>query len=366
MQMMDFSTPGPVVLFGSGETSPSGRRIFDHALSAIMASDSPSARPQIALLETPAGFEPNSAQVIGKVADFLRVHLQNFEPQTTVIPARKRGTHFSPDDASITEPLLQADMIFMGPGSPTYALRQLDDSLAWHRVVASHRLGATLALASAATVAISAYSLPVYEIYKVGDELHWKKGLNLFGPYGVEAVFIPHWNNRDGGEDLDTSRCFMGKSRFQELVEMLPSHIPIIGIDEKTALVIDIEAGQFQVLGSGSLEVMSTPEEKSGEGKTYTTGKHYPLCEIGNFQIQEQWKDLPNDVWQEAQAARRQVRDENRTAPPTRISDLVSKRETARSQKDWRSADDLRAEIVKLGWQVKDTPGGPEIERSGE
>jgi hypothetical protein len=366
MQMTDFSTPGPVVLFGSGETSPSGRRIFDHALSAIMASDSPSARPKIVLLETPAGFEPNSAQVIGRVADFLRVHLQNFEPQTTVIPARKRGTRFSPDDASITEPLLQADMIFMGPGSPTYALRQLDHSLAWHRLLASHRLGATLALASAATVAISAYSLPVYEIYKVGDELHWKNGLDLFGPYGVEAVFIPHWNNQDGGEELDTSRCFMGKSRFNELVEMLPSHIPIIGIDEKTALVIDIRAGRFQVLGSGSLEVMSKPEEKSGEGKIYTSGKDYPLGEIGNFRIQEKWEDLPYDVWQEAQAARREATDETRTAPPTQVNELVNKREAARSQKDWQSADDLRAEIIKLGWQVKDTPGGPEIERSGE
>jgi hypothetical protein len=366
MQMKYPSAPGPVVLFGSGETSPSGRRIFDHALSAILARGASSARPKIALLETPAGFEPNSAQVISRVADFLRLHLQNFEPQTTIIPARKRGTRFSPDDASITEPLLQADMIFMGPGSPTYALRQLDDSLAWHRLVASHRLGATLALASAATVAISAYSLPVYEIYKVGDELHWKKGLNLFGPYGVDAVFIPHWNNQDGGEDLDTSRCFMGKSRFHELVELLPSHIPIIGIDEKTALVIDIGAGQFQVLGSGSLEVMSTAEEKCGEGRIYTSGRHYPMGEIGDFRIQEQWEDLPYDVWQEAQTARHEAADETRSAPPTRVSELVSKREVARSQKDWRMADLLRAEIIQLGWQVKDTPGGPEIERSGE
>jgi cysteinyl-tRNA synthetase len=90
------------------------------------------------------------------------------------------------------------------------------------------------------------------------------------------------------------------------------------------------------------------------------------LSEIGDFQIQEQWEDLPYDVWQEAQAARCEAMDETRTAPPTRVSELVNKREAARSQKDWRSADDLRAEIIKLGWQVKDTPGGPEIERSGE
>ncbi len=84
--------PGPVVLFGSGETSPSGRKVFDLILKRLPAS------PRLALLETPAGFELNSAQVIGRVADFLEHRLQNYQPQVTVVPARKRGSEFSPDD----------------------------------------------------------------------------------------------------------------------------------------------------------------------------------------------------------------------------------------------------------------------------
>ena len=86
----------------------------------------------------------------------------------------------------------------MGPGSPTYAVRQLADSLAWHRLIARHRVGATLALASAAVIAISALALPVYEIYKAGQDLHWQPGLDLFGAYGLKLVFVPHWNNAEG------------------------------------------------------------------------------------------------------------------------------------------------------------------------
>lgn len=364
MEVLNRPAPGPVVLFGSGETSPSGRRIFDHALAGIRASASLASSPKIALLETPAGFELNSEQVIGRVAEFLQVHLQNYQPQTIIVPARRLGTPYSPDDPAITSPLLQADMIFMGPGSPTYAVRQLEHSLAWQRLIASHRLGATLVLASAATVAASLYALPVYEIYKAGEDLHWKAGLNLFGMYGIEAVFIPHWNNQDGGEDLDTSRCFMGKSRFTELIEILPPDIPVIGIDEKTALIIDLESSQCQVLGLGSVEVISTPEERSGEGKIYKSRNGFSLSELGDWRIPELGEGLPYEVWQQAQKERRVASHEYASAPPSKVRELVGMREAARRQKDWRNADDLREEISKLGWQVKDTPCGPEIFKS--
>lgn len=364
MHNLKIPTPGPVVLFGSGETSPSGRRIFDFSLAGIMAPASRTSPPEIVLLETPAGFELNSAQVIGRVEEFLQVHLQNYQPQTTIVPARKRGTYFSPDSHEITKPLLRADMIFMGPGSPTYAVRQLEDSLAWHRLIANHRLGATLVLASAATVAVSAYSLPVYEIYKVGEELHWKNGLDIFGPYGFQAIFIPHWNNNDGGKELDTSRCFMGKSRFAALLEMLPENIPIIGIDEKTALIMDFAIGQCQVLGLGGVEVILNPKESSWSVKVYESGKSFALNEIGVYQVPLPEVGLPQEVWQEALEARSQPLEEPDSHLTAQVSELVDKREAARSQEDWKSADDLRDEISKLGWQVKDTPHGPVLEKS--
>ncbi|MBC7262241.1 MAG: cysteinyl-tRNA synthetase, partial [Chloroflexi bacterium] len=83
---------GLVILFSSGETSASGRRVYDWLFRRL----SPPIR--VAVLETPAGFQPNTALVAQKVADFLRHRLQNYQPRVMVIPARKRDTPFSPDD----------------------------------------------------------------------------------------------------------------------------------------------------------------------------------------------------------------------------------------------------------------------------
>jgi cyanophycinase-like exopeptidase len=188
--------------------------------------------------------------VAARVADFLRWRLQNYRPQVSVVPAWKRDTPFSPDDPHIVARLAESNLIFLGPGSPTYAMRQLQDSLAWHMLRARHRLGAAIVLASAATMAASQYALPMYEIYKVGEDIHWRPGLDFFGDFGLSLAFIPHWNNAEGGTELDTSRCFMGQSRFEQLLSMLPCEMTVVGIDEHTALVVDLAAGKCHVMGT--------------------------------------------------------------------------------------------------------------------
>src|SRR6266704_3482829 len=114
--------------------------------------------------------------------------------------------------------------------------------LAWHAILARHRLGAPLILASAAAIAASAHALPVYEIYKVGEDLGWKTGLNLLGAFGRNVAIVPHWNNHEGGEELDTSHSFMGQDRFERLLELLPPDVDVVGIDEHTALMLDFAA----------------------------------------------------------------------------------------------------------------------------
>ena len=109
---------------------------------------------RLKVLETPAGFELNSGQVSGRVADFIRVRLQNYRPDVQVVPARKRGTAYSPDLPEVAGGLLSGDLIFMGPGSPSYTVRQLKDSLAWDYLQARHRLGSALVFASAASIAV--------------------------------------------------------------------------------------------------------------------------------------------------------------------------------------------------------------------
>jgi hypothetical protein len=349
-------------LFGSGETTPSGQKIFNHLFARLLERAEGSAVsvapawPRVAVLETPAGFELNSPQVAGRVADFLRHHLQNYAPHVTVIPARKRGAPFSPDDLRIAAPLLDSDLIFMGPGSPTYAVRQLHGSLAWDTLLARHRLGAALALASAATVAASAFALPVYEIYKVGENLHWKLGLDLFGPFGLALVFIPHWNNADGGEELDTSRCFIGRSRFDRLLRQLPAGMTIVGIDEQTGLMLDPLSGICQVIGKGSVTVL-----RAGNRQRFRAEQAFPVAALGDFRLPEPPEaGLPAPVWRRALAAG--ARPQDPAQPPAEVLALVAARQAARSGQDWEQADDLRARIAELGWQVVDTEAGPVLE----
>jgi len=346
--------PGLIVLFGSGETSSSGQKVFDWLFRRL------SAPIRVAVLETPAGFELNSAQVAGRVADFLRQRLQNYRPEVTVVPARKRGTPFSPDEPGIVAPLLEANVIFLGPGSPTYAARQLKDSLAWQVLVARHRLGAAIVLASAAAIAASTHALPVYEIYKVGEDLHWHEGLNLLGPYGLPLVFVTHWNNAEGGADLDTSRCFMGQSRFELLLDMLPPGVTVVGVEEHTALVVDLAAETCQVLGKGGITLL-----RHGEERCFKHGETFSIHELGRFQQPEPQAGLPAEVWEQVKTAHMEAQAKVAPEPPPEVLSLVEERVAARVRRDWATADALRERIAALGWEVRDTPQGPELRRRG-
>lgn len=362
-----------MVLFGSGETLPSGRKVFEQILRRLPP------RPRLALLDTPAGFELNAEQVIGRVGEFLTERLQNYQPQVEIVRARRRGTPLSPDSPEAAAQLLQADLIFMGPGSPTYAVRQLQDSLAWHALRARHRLGAPLALASAAVAAVGALALPVYEIYKVGEDLHWKAGLNLLGDYGLPLIFIPHWNNTDGGAELDTRRCFMGESRFSELIDFVPQAATILGIDEKTALILDLASGEARIEGLGGVTLIhagvtdrppppaSTPslaalaERRSSHIHIYAAGERFPLSACGDWDGAPTPPELPPEIWQAALAAQAQSKAQADTPPE--VLALAEARQAARSVKDWAEADRLRAALDALGWVVEDGKDGWQVRR---
>lgn len=48
---------------------------------------------------------------------------------------------------------------------------------------------------------------------------------------------------------------------------------------------------------------------------------------------------------------------------PEAIQELVDKRASARKNKNWKEADDLRDELLSLGYEVEDTPDGTKVER---
>ena len=338
---------GQIAFLGSGETSLAGGRIFE-SLARVL--DEPL---HIALVETPAGFELNSAQVVGRVGDFMTSRLQNYKPAVDIIPARKKNSPFSPDDPDIIKPLLTANLIFMGPGSPTYAIRQLRDTLTWDVIRARHRLGATLVFASAATISVGAHALPVYEIYKVGQDVHVVEGLSLFSDFGLHVSFIPHWNNAEGGVDLDTSRCFIGMERFAEWCRLVPAESETVGLDEHTGLIIDFESGLCEVSGVSSVSLV-----RECNPEMYASGSKFPLSELGEFHIPDPiHKDIPADVWEMCMDAL----SSEEAQPSDEVMDLVRQRATARANKNWAESDKLRDEIATHGWSVQDSKDGSKL-----
>jgi cyanophycinase-like exopeptidase len=341
---------GQIAFLGSGETSLAGGRIFESLAKKINEP------LRIALMETPAGFELNSAQVVGKIGEFMKTRLQNYSPTVDVIPARKKNSAFSPDDPEIVRPLLYANMIFMGPGSPTYTIRNLKDTLAWDVIRARHRLGATLIFASAATISISAHALPVYEIYKVGQDVHVVDGLNFFADFGLHVSFIPHWNNADGGVDLDTSRCFIGMDRFAEWCNLVPEENITLGLDEHTGIIMDFESNICEIMGVSSVSLV-----RDCDPVMHPAGMKFPLKEIGDIKIPDPIEqDIPAHVWDMIRNAPPLEED----GPPPEVAALAERRFAARTNKNWAESDKLRDEISALGWLVQDAKDGYKLVRN--
>lgn len=247
--------PGPIVLIGSGEISPAGRKIHDFLFSKLPYP------VKVAILETPAGFQPNVDRVSLQIKTFMEHSLQNYNPQITIIKARKKGTSYDPNDERIANPVLSANYIFAGPGSPTYAVKNLRDTLLMKQILRRHREGAVLSVASAAAIAMGKYTLPVYEIFKAGADLYWEEGLNVFENFGFKLAIVTHWNNKEGGEKLDTLRCYMGYVRFKKLLGMLKKPATVLGIDELTACIFDFENMSCKVMGQGGVTVVKVGKE---------------------------------------------------------------------------------------------------------
>ncbi len=246
---------GPVALFGSGETSRHGRRAHE----AVFRRLAPPVR--VAILETPAGFQPNVAAISTKLRDFFQQSLRNYAPEVRMVPARRRGGVYDPDAPLVIEPLERANYLFAGPGSPTYCVRHLAGTRTYDLLCRRWAEGAAVSLASAAAIAFGRFALPVYEIYKVGEDLHWVAGLDLFRAVGLDLTILPHWNNSEGGSELDTSHCFAGAERFRYLRRMLPPTTTILAIDEQTACVLDPEREEVEVFGAGQARVIRGQQE---------------------------------------------------------------------------------------------------------
>jgi cyanophycinase-like exopeptidase len=253
---------GIIALMGSGELTSTMVEVHKVLLSRLGEA------PTATFLDTPAGFQLNADQISAHAVDYFAkrvgVHLDIASYKSRIIE--------EVDAALAFQRLRKSDYIFMGPGSPTYLIDQLKDSPVPSILAERICQGGCLVAASAAALVMGRYTLPVYEIYKVGQPLHWRMGLDLLREFGLSLVVVPHWNNMEGGTH-DTSRCFMGKARFDLLTARLDEPVPILGLDEHTACIIDFGNDSFQIRGAGSVSYLA-----QGCSRVFNSGAGYPLA----------------------------------------------------------------------------------------
>ena len=130
-----------------------------------------------------------------------------------------------------------------------------------------------MTFASAAALTLGRFTLPVYEIYKVGEDPRWLDGLNILGEIGVNVALIPHYNNAEGGHH-DTRFCYMGERRLSMLERELPDNVYVLGVDEHTGMVIDLDTQTVTVVGKGVVTIRVDGESTQiASGETFSVDR---------------------------------------------------------------------------------------------
>lgn len=257
------STKGKIVLMGSGELTATMVEVHKEMLAGL----GPAARA--VFLDTPAGFQLNADQIAAKAVAYFRTRVGHDLAVASIRTRQQAGDHHPLDT------LRRADFILIGPGSPTYAVRQWRGTAVPEILAERVASGGCLVAASAAALTVGRATLPVYEIYKVGDPPQWVEGLDLLGRFGLHLAVVPHWNNAEGGTH-DTRFCFMGEPRLRHLEALLPPEAAILGLDEHTAGVIDFARGEARVRGLGAVTL-----RRAGAERVFRKGETIPLAALG-------------------------------------------------------------------------------------
>jgi cyanophycinase-like exopeptidase len=259
-----------LVIMGSGETSPTMIKVH-RSLFARLEESEPAAVPAV-LLDTPVGFQENAEIVAAKAVEYFRESVG----REVEVATWRRGP--AADDPLEYETMLTrlraARYVFAGPGSPSYALEQWAGSDVPAALAEKLRTGGCVTFASAAALTLGRFTVPVYEIYKVGDDPHWLDGLNLVAEAGLDAVVIPHFDNAEGGNH-DTRFCYLGERRLALMERLLPNSTFVLGVDEHTACIIDLDTETATVEGRGGVTV-----RRAGQVSTVTSGSTVPLTQL--------------------------------------------------------------------------------------
>jgi hypothetical protein len=339
---------------------------------------------RVGLIDSSYGFQVNADDLTEKIVSYFRESVG-----CEISPIRLRSSDASSlEVATARSGINSSDFALAGPGSPTYALNVWTSTNLGPDFLRLLERG-TLVLASAAALTAGAFTIPVYEIYKVGEKPAWREGLNVFESLtGVSAAIVPHFNNAEGGRH-DTRCCYIGEERLSILEKQLPPDAVILGIDEHTGIELDVEQQEITVFGRGGLTVrngagenhfaagsvvkvadlQSTPSVRiAKEVETPTAKIASELLSAGDIEgaIAAAVEDLDIDrvhafIVQLAHHMRTNSSDDSTAAL---IDFLIQLRNEARAEKRWQDSDRIRDLLSSIGVELQDTPAGTEWTRA--
>ena len=266
-----------LAIIGSGETSPTMVTVHRDLVSRLGRSS-----PQAIMLATAYAFQENAADVSARAqryfADSVGLQVRavaGTSPQADPGMAPPLIGGDEEDETRQSTAIRAADWVFAGPGSPSYALAHWQAGPVGaglrDRVLAGEGL---TVVASAAAATAGRFTLPVYEIYKAGGAPHWLPGLDLLGPLGLTVAVIPHYDNAEGGR-YDTRHCYLGERRLTVMERSLPADAAVLGVDEHTAVLIDLRTSDVEIRGRGGMTV-----RRSGHSVVLPAGTRLPLAEL--------------------------------------------------------------------------------------
>ena len=324
---------GKIVLMGSGELTATMVEVHKGLLDQLPGS------PQAAFLDTPAGFQLNVDQISQKAVEYFRIHVQ-YPMSISSFKSHETTTDFDAQQAFHI--LRNSNYILIGPGSPTYAVRQLKESPVPEILTQCVTNGGCLVAASAAALTVGRFTLPVYEIYKVGHDLHWVDGMDILGQFGFDLVVIPHWNNAEGGTH-DTRFCFMGEPRFRRLESLIPEKTPVLGLDEHTACILDFENNQAEIKGIGRVTLRTSDREIS-----FKPGDRLPLDVLRGGDADSGWRPDPAET--------RTPRKDAARAPDSfwdKIHALEARFQKGLEEHDPKASTNALLELDRTIWQAQ-------------
>lgn len=259
------TSPRLVVIIGSGETAPTLARVHRSVFDRLGGRGVPAC-----LVDTPYGFQENADDLSARTVEYFRDSVG-----ATLEVATFRSGDVDPlVEATAIARIRASRFVFSGPGSPTYALGEWKRSAIPRAFAEKIATGGALVFASAAALTLGRLTVPVYEIYKVGERPHWLEGLDLLSAAGLPVAVVPHYDNAEGGNH-DTRFCYLGERRLAAMERQLPEDVFVLGVDGHTALLLDLDASEATVAGAGGVTVRA-----AGRSRSWPAGTTLPIAAL--------------------------------------------------------------------------------------